>query len=170
LRVFVEATIDFSDEEIDFLESHEVLVKLQTLKNLLLEILESANEGAILRDGLYVAIAGKPNAGKSSLLNALTKQPSAIVTDIAGTTRDSIEDEIIIKGYNFRFIDTAGIRKTDDKIENLGIKKTYEKIEEAEIILYLIDGSILNNKNFDNYINEISTLVLNIIKTYLINN
>ena len=88
LRVFIEATIDFSDEEIDFLESHEDSTKLTTLKDLLTNILENATQGAILRDGLHVAIAGKPNAGKSSILTAHTKQPSAIVTDIAGTTRD----------------------------------------------------------------------------------
>ena len=96
LRVFVEATIDFSDEEIDFLESHEASTKLELLKKELLDILDNANQGAILRDGLHVAIAGKPNAGKSSLLNALTKQPSAIVTDIAGTTRDVLKETIKI--------------------------------------------------------------------------
>ena len=140
LRVFVEATIDFSDEEIDFLESHEVLVKLQTLKNLLLEILESANQGAILRDGLYVAIAGKPNAGKSSLLNALTKQPSAIVTDIAGTTRDVLKETIHIDGMPLHIIDTAGLHNSNNIIEQEGIRRAHTEINNADVVLLVYDA------------------------------
>jgi len=135
LRVFVEATIDFSDEEIDFLESHEVSAKLQTLKNLLLEILESANQGAILRDGLYVTIAGKPNAGKSSLLNALTKQPSAIVTDIAGTTRDVLKETIHIDGMPLHIIDTAGLHNSNNIIEQEGIRRAHTEINNADVVL-----------------------------------
>ena len=140
LRVFVEATIDFSDEEIDFLESHEVSVKLQTLKNLLLEILESANQGAILRDGLYVAIAGKPNAGKSSLLNALTKQPSAIVTDIAGTTRDVLKETIHIDGMPLHIIDTAGLHNSNNIIEQEGIRRAHTEINNADVVLLVYDA------------------------------
>ena len=140
LRVFVEATIDFSDEEIDFLESHEVSVKLQTLKNLLLEILESANQGAILRDGLYVAIAGKPNAGKSSLLNALTKQPSAIVTDIAGTTRDVLKETIHINGMPLHIIDTAGLHNSNNIIEQEGIRRAHTEINNADVVLLVYDA------------------------------
>ncbi len=140
LRVFVEATIDFSDEEIDFLESHEVSVKLQTLKNLLLEILESANQGVILRDGLYVAIAGKPNAGKSSLLNALTKQPSAIVTDIAGTTRDVLKETIHIDGMPLHIIDTAGLHNSNNIIEQEGIRRAHTEINNADVVLLVYDA------------------------------
>ena len=140
LRVFVEATIDFSDEEIDFLESHEVSVKLQTLKNLLLEILESANQGAILRDGLYVAIAGKPNSGKSSLLNALTKQPSAIVTDIAGTTRDVLKETIHIDGMPLHIIDTAGLHNSNNIIEQEGIRRAHTEINNADVVLLVYDA------------------------------
>ena len=140
LRVFVEATIDFSDEEIDFLEYHEVSVKLQTLKNLLLEILESANQGAILRDGLYVTIAGKPNAGKSSLLNALTKQPSAIVTDIAGTTRDVLKETIHIDGMPLHIIDTAGLHNSNNIIEQEGIRRAHTEINNADVVLLVYDA------------------------------
>jgi tRNA modification GTPase len=139
LRVFVEATIDFSDEEIDFLESHQVSTKLNNLKNLLKNILKSANQGAILRDGLHVVIAGKPNAGKSSLLNALTKQPSAIVTDIAGTTRDVLKETIHIDGMPLHIIDTAGLHNSDDIIEKEGIKRAYTEINNADVVLLVFD-------------------------------
>ena len=139
LRVFVEATIDFSDEEIDFLESHQVSTKLKNLKDLLKNILESANQGAILRDGLHVVIAGKPNAGKSSLLNALTKQPSAIVTDIAGTTRDVLKETIHVDGMPLHIIDTAGLHNSDDIIEQEGIKRAYTEINNADVVLLVFD-------------------------------
>ncbi|MGK0420090.1 MAG: tRNA modification GTPase [Candidatus Pseudothioglobus sp.] len=140
LRVFVEATIDFSDEEIDFLESHQVSTKLKNLKDLLTSILESANQGAILRDGLHVAIAGKPNAGKSSLLNALTKQPSAIVTDIAGTTRDVLKETIHVDGMPLHIIDTAGLHNSEDIIEQEGIRRAYTEINNADVVLLVFDA------------------------------
>ena len=139
LRVFVEATIDFSDEEIDFLESHQVVSKLKNLKGLLLNILTSANQGAILRDGIHVAIAGKPNAGKSSLLNALTKESTAIVTDIAGTTRDVLKETINIDGMPVHIIDTAGLHNSDDVIEKEGIKRAYVEINNADLVLLVFD-------------------------------
>lgn len=141
LRVFVEATIDFSDEEIDFLESHEVSSKLQDLKVTLLNILESANQGAILRDGIHVAIAGKPNAGKSSLLNSLTKQPSAIVTDVAGTTRDVLKETIQIDGMPIHIIDTAGLHNSDNIIEQEGIRRAHTEINNADVVLLVYDAS-----------------------------
>ena len=140
LRVFVEATIDFSDEEIDLLESHQVSTKLKNLKDLLTSILESANQGAILRDGLHVAIAGKPNAGKSSLLNALTKQPSAIVTDIAGTTRDVLKETIHVDGMPLHIIDTAGLHNSEDIIEQEGIRRAYTEINNADVVLLVFDA------------------------------
>jgi len=141
LRVFVEATIDFSDEEIDFLESHEVSSKLYSLKLTLLNILESANQGAILRDGIHVAIAGKPNAGKSSLLNSLTKQPSAIVTDVAGTTRDVLKETIHIDGMPIHIIDTAGLHNSDNIIEQEGIRRAHTEINNADVVLLVYDAS-----------------------------
>ena len=141
LRVFVEATIDFSDEEIDFLESHEVSSKLHSLKLTLVNILECANQGAILRDGIHVAIAGKPNAGKSSLLNSLTKQPSAIVTDVAGTTRDVLKETIQIDGMPIHIIDTAGLHNSDNIIEQEGIRRAHTEINNADVVLLVYDAS-----------------------------
>ena len=141
LRVFVEGSIDFSDEEIDFLESHEVSSKLYSLKLTLLNILESANQGAILRDGIHVAIAGKPNAGKSSLLNSLTKQPSAIVTDVAGTTRDVLKETIQIDGMPIHIIDTAGLHNSDNIIEQEGIRRAHTEINNADVVLLVYDAS-----------------------------
>ena len=140
LRAFVEATIDFSDEEIDFLESHEVLSKIETLKKDLQDILDSASQGAILREGLHVAIAGKPNAGKSSLLNLLTKQPSAIVTDIAGTTRDVLKETIQIDGLPLHIIDTAGLHNSDDIIEKEGIRRAHAEIDSADVVLLVYEA------------------------------
>jgi tRNA modification GTPase len=140
LRVFVEATIDFSDEEIDFLESDEVLSKIESLKQELQEILDSASQGAILREGLHIAIAGKPNAGKSSLLNSLTKQPSAIVTDIAGTTRDILKETIQIDGLPLHIIDTAGLHNSDDIIEKEGIRRAHAEIDSADVVLLVYEA------------------------------
>jgi tRNA modification GTPase len=140
LRVFIEATIDFSDEEIDFIESHEVSNKLHTLKESLLDIQQTATQGAILRDGIHVAIAGKPNAGKSSLLNKLTKESSAIVTDIAGTTRDVLKETIHIDGMPIHIIDTAGLHDSDDVVEQEGIRRAHNEINNADIILLVFDS------------------------------
>ena len=140
LRVFVEATIDFSDEEIDFLESHEVSNKLDSLKKSLIDILNTATQGAILRDGIHVAIAGKPNAGKSSLLNTLTKQSSAIVTHIAGTTRDVLKETIYVEGMPVHIIDTAGLHNSDDVIEQEGIRRAHEEIKNADLVLLVYDS------------------------------
>ena len=140
LRVFIEATIDFSDEEIDFIESHEVSNKLHTLKESLLDIQQTATQGAILRDGIRVAIAGKPNAGKSSLLNMLTKESSAIVTDIAGTTRDVLKETIHIDGMPIHIIDTAGLHDSDDVVEQEGIRRAHNEINNADIILLVFDS------------------------------
>ena len=140
LRVFVEATIDFSDEEIDFLESHEVSHKLDSLKKSLIDILNTATQGAILRDGIHVAIAGKPNAGKSSLLNTLTKQSSAIVTHIAGTTRDVLKETIYVEGMPVHIIDTAGLHNSDDVIEQEGIRRAHKEINNADLVLLVYDA------------------------------
>ncbi|HIG88634.1 tRNA uridine-5-carboxymethylaminomethyl(34) synthesis GTPase MnmE [Candidatus Thioglobus sp.] len=140
LRVFVEATIDFSDEEIDFLASGEVKLKVEQIENDIQNILSSAEQGAILREGLTVAIAGKPNAGKSSLLNALTQVPSAIVTDIAGTTRDALKETIHVNGMPLNIIDTAGLHMSKDKVEQEGIKRAHSEIEKADVVLMVFDA------------------------------
>jgi tRNA modification GTPase len=140
LRVFVEATIDFSDEEIDFLASGDVKLKVEQIESDIQNILSSAEQGAILREGLTVAIAGKPNAGKSSLLNALTQVPSAIVTDIAGTTRDVLKETIHVNGMPLNIIDTAGLHISEDKIEQEGIKRAHSEIERADVVLMVFDA------------------------------
>ena len=140
LRVFVEATIDFSDEEIDFLASGEVKQKIRAIESDIQAILSSAQQGAILREGLNVAIAGKPNAGKSSLLNALTQDQSAIVTDIAGTTRDVLKETITIDGMPLNIIDTAGLHVSQDKVEQEGIKRARSEIERADVVLMVFDA------------------------------
>lgn len=139
IRVFVEATIDFSDEEIDFLASSEVKQKIEKIQTDIQLILGSAKQGAILREGLNIVIVGKPNAGKSSLLNALTQESSAIVTDIAGTTRDVLKETIQINGMPLNIIDTAGLCLSDDKVEQEGIKRAHKEIERADVILLVFD-------------------------------
>ena len=119
----------------------EVSNKLHTLKESLLNILETANQGAILRDGIHVAIAGKPNAGKSSLLNSLTKQSSAIVTDIAGTTRDVLKETIHVDGMPIHIIDTAGLHNSDNVIEQEGIRRAHNEINNADVVLLVYDST-----------------------------
>jgi tRNA modification GTPase len=140
LRVFVEATIDFSEEEIDFLESSQVNDRLINIEKEIASILATAKKGAILREGLFIVIAGKPNAGKSSLLNALTLQSSAIVTDEAGTTRDVLRETIHINGAPLNIIDTAGLHLTDNKIEKEGIKRAHVEIEKADLVIVVFDA------------------------------
>jgi len=144
LRVFVEATIDFTDEDIDFLESHRAMEKIINIENKIIDILSSAKQGAILREGLYIVIAGKPNAGKSSLLNALTLQSSAIVTDEAGTTRDILRETIHINGMPLNIIDTAGLHLSDNKIEKEGIKRAHVEIERADVVIVVYDAQEKN--------------------------
>lgn len=141
LRTYAEAAIDFVEEDIDFLAEGEVTQRLQHLLAQLEGILDTAKQGQLLRDGMTVVLAGKPNAGKSSLLNALTGQESAIVTDIAGTTRDVLRERIQIDGMPLHIIDTAGLREAKDPIEREGIRRTYEEIKKADRLLLLIDCS-----------------------------
>ena len=140
LRVFVEATIDFADEEIDFLHTEQVKSKIDNIQQEISNLLKSAKQGAILREGLNVVIAGKPNAGKSSLLNALTQQSSAIVSDIAGTTRDVLQEAIHINGMPLNIIDTAGLHNSNDVIEKEGIKRAHIAIHQADVVLLMFDA------------------------------
>lgn len=141
LRVFAEAMIDFADEQLDLPEFNKMQKNTADIENKIQDILTNARLGAILREGLFVAIVGKPNAGKSSLLNALTQESSAIVTDIAGTTRDVLRETIHINGMPLNIIDTAGLRHSEDEIEVAGINKTHQQIEAADVILLVFDAN-----------------------------
>jgi len=150
----IELELDFSEEDVEFANRNQLNNLLNELKSEINVLIDSFKLGNVIKNGIPVAILGAPNVGKSTLLNLLLNEDKAIVSDIAGTTRDSIEDEINIKGYNFRFIDTAGIRKTDDTIENLGIEKTINHADKSNIIIYLIDAS----QNIDNQLDNIKNL------------
>jgi tRNA modification GTPase len=137
LRMLVEATLDFPEEEIEFLEKYQAHARLEALQITLTEILSASRQGVVLREGLHVVLAGEPNVGKSSLLNALSGQELAIVTDIAGTTRDKVSQVITLDGVPITITDTAGLRETNDTIEALGIERTWAAIEQADVILHL---------------------------------
>lgn len=140
LRMLVEATLDFPDEEIDFLESHDARGKAAKLLGSISDIVSTARQGAILRSGIQVVIAGKPNAGKSSLLNRLSGEEVAIVTDIPGTTRDAIRQSIEIGGIPIHVIDTAGLRESSDSVEIIGMERTRNILSSADVILYIADA------------------------------
>ena len=137
----IELELDFSTEDVEFADRNHLRSLISQISKVIEGLLQSFALGNAIKTGIPVTIAGKPNAGKSTLLNALMREERAIVSDIAGTTRDSIEDELVIEGYAFRLIDTAGLRQTVDTIENLGIERSYLKIKEADIVLYLFDAS-----------------------------
>ena len=139
LAALMELELDFSEENVEFADRVKLNHLLNTLKEEVSQLTESFKLGNVLKTGIPVAIIGKPNVGKSTLLNALLKDDRAIVSHIPGTTRDTIEDNFNINGINFRFIDTAGIRLTDDEIETFGIERTFKAIDKADIILYMID-------------------------------
>lgn len=141
LRIYVEAAIDFPEEEIDFLADGHVLSMLDEVREHLSTVLREANQGALLRDGMTVVIAGRPNAGKSSLLNALAGREAAIVTEIAGTTRDVLREHIHIDGMPLHVVDTAGLRETADHVEKIGVERALKAITEADRILLVIDAT-----------------------------
>ncbi len=136
----IELELDFSEEEVEFADRTQLNGLVNEIRTLINELVQSFQLGNVLKNGVPVAIIGRPNVGKSTLLNALLKEERAIVSDIEGTTRDSIEDTINLEGVTFRFIDTAGIRETADTIENLGIRRTYQKIEQASVVLLLVEA------------------------------
>ncbi|MCH7371966.1 tRNA uridine-5-carboxymethylaminomethyl(34) synthesis GTPase MnmE [Aeromonas sp. MR16] len=141
LRIYVEAAIDFPDEEIDFLSDGKVAGDLYSIMAELDDVRGEAKQGALLREGMKVVIAGRPNAGKSSLLNALAGRESAIVTEIAGTTRDVLREHIHLDGMPLHIIDTAGLRDTQDKVEQIGIERAWAEIEQADRVLFMVDGT-----------------------------
>ncbi len=139
----IELELDFAEEDVEFADRSQFTELLNRIEFVLKRLIDSFAIGNVIKSGIPVAIVGEPNVGKSTLLNALLNEERAIVSDIAGTTRDTIEDELVIGGIGFRFIDTAGIRETKDVVESIGIKKTFEKIEQAQVVLLLVDGSKL---------------------------
>tara|TARA_R110002073_G_scaffold14554_1_gene59240 strand:+ start:9547 stop:10938 length:1392 start_codon:yes stop_codon:yes gene_type:complete len=153
----IELELDFSGEDVEFADRTKFKELVATISSVLKKLIDSFAFGNAMKHGIPVAIIGEPNVGKSTLLNTLLNEERAIVSDIAGTTRDAIEDELIIEGVAFRFIDTAGIRETEDVIESIGIKKAYEKAENAQLIIFLIDSNKFA-KNKESFLQEIETI------------
>ncbi|WCO03455.1 tRNA uridine-5-carboxymethylaminomethyl(34) synthesis GTPase MnmE [Psychroserpens ponticola] len=136
----IELELDFAEEDVEFADRSQFKDLVDRITFVLKRLIDSFAVGNVIKNGIPVAIVGEPNVGKSTLLNALLNEERAIVSEIAGTTRDTIEDEISIGGIGFRFIDTAGIRDTEDVVETIGIKKTFEKIDQAQVVIYLFDA------------------------------
>ncbi len=139
----IELELDFAEEDVEFADRTQFKVLIERITFVLKRLIDSFAVGNVIKNGIPVAIVGEPNVGKSTLLNALLNEERAIVSEIAGTTRDTIEDEISIGGIGFRFIDTAGIRDTKDIVESIGIKKTFEKINQAQVVILLLDAKEL---------------------------
>ena len=163
----IELELDFSQEDVEFAERNEFKKLINKITKELGDLINSFSSGNVLKNGIAVAIAGKPNAGKSSLLNTLLNEDKAIVSNIPGTTRDSIEDSLIIDGIKFRFTDTAGLRKTDDIIESKGIEKTKEKIRQAKILIYLFD---INDTNLDEINSDLESFKRKDLSVILVRN
>ncbi|NIB39490.1 tRNA uridine-5-carboxymethylaminomethyl(34) synthesis GTPase MnmE [Pseudomaricurvus alkylphenolicus] len=170
LRIYVEAAIDFPEEEIDFLADGKVASDLSQVLEQLLQVKTQARQGALMREGMSVVIAGRPNAGKSSLLNALSGRDSAIVTHIEGTTRDVLREHIHIDGMPLHIIDTAGLRESPDEVEQIGIERAWQEIRRADRILMVVDSTTTDSKDarqiWPEFVNELEdtshlTLVLN---------
>jgi tRNA modification GTPase len=155
----IELELDFAEEDVEFADRTQFHELVNRIEFVLKRLIDSFAVGNVIKNGIPVAIVGEPNVGKSTLLNALLNEERAIVSDIAGTTRDTIEDELNIGGIGFRFIDTAGIRETKDVVESIGIQKTFEKIEQAQVVLYLVDGLELKHDG------ALDSLVVSLNKT-----
>ena len=153
----IELELDFSGEDVEFADRTKFKELVATISSVLKKLIDSFSFGNAMKNGIPVAIIGEPNVGKSTLLNSLFNEEKAIVSEIAGTTRDAIEDELIIEGVAFRFIDTAGIRQTNDIVESIGIKKTFEKAENAQLLIFLIDSNkFIGSKS--TFLKEIETI------------
>ncbi|HOK37288.1 MAG TPA: tRNA uridine-5-carboxymethylaminomethyl(34) synthesis GTPase MnmE [Bacteroidales bacterium] len=175
LLSLLELELDFSEEDVEFADRTEILSLIQKISDKIQNLIDSFRYGNAIKKGIPVVIAGEPNVGKSSLLNILLNEDRAIVSEIPGTTRDTIEEEFIIDGFKFRLIDTAGIRFANDKIEKLGIERTYRKITEAEIVIFMtevftdfeeIKDKIIKLKSYTDVKNKFILLIIN--KTDLI--
>ena len=149
LRMLVEATLDFPEEEIDFLERARAMPRLEGIREALEGVLDRARQGALLRSGLNVVLVGAPNVGKSSLLNQLAGEERAIVTDVAGTTRDALRETMQIEGIPLHIIDTAGLRDTEDRVERIGIERTWREIARADVILHLVEAGVATEVDLD---------------------
>lgn len=156
----VELELDFSEEDVEFANRDQMKTLIEKIVLVLKKLIHSFELGNVIKKGVPVVIAGKPNVGKSTLLNALLNEERAIVSDIAGTTRDTIEDEITIQGIKFRFIDTAGIRDTEDIIEAKGVEKTFEKIQSSAIILYLYDALETYGEELSKIVSDLTDITL----------
>ncbi len=141
----LELELDFAEEDVEFANRSQLSSLIQKIQLLLIPLIDSLKLGNVMKNGVNTVIIGKPNAGKSTLLNALLNEERAIVSEIAGTTRDSIEETLNVQGVVFRFIDTAGLRKTDDVIERIGVERSYDKIKDAAVLLYVCDASTLTD-------------------------
>jgi tRNA modification GTPase len=137
----IELELDFGEEDVEFAQREDLKLLIHRIQSVLKTLIQSFDQGNVIKNGVPTVIAGKPNAGKSTLLNTLLNEEKAIVSEIAGTTRDVIEDEVIMGGINFRFMDTAGLRETNDAIEAMGVERTRDRMKKASLILYLFDLS-----------------------------
>jgi len=164
----IELELDFSEEDVEFANRAKLLALLENIKKEIDILIRSFSLGNVLKNGIPVAITGKPNVGKSTLLNAILNEERAIVSEIPGTTRDSIEDTIVIDGISFRFIDTAGLRKSQDTIEAFGIERTYETIEKASVVLFLFDVNETTVNEVVDAINEFKARFPDQDKKYII--
>ncbi|CAM4184270.1 tRNA uridine-5-carboxymethylaminomethyl(34) synthesis GTPase MnmE [Flavobacterium weaverense] len=153
----IELELDFAEEDVEFADRAQFHELLNRIEFVLKRLIDSFAVGNVIKNGIPVAIVGEPNVGKSTLLNALLNEERAIVSEIAGTTRDTIEDELVIGGIGFRFIDTAGIRETQDIVESIGIRKTFEKIEQAQVVLYLFESLKFKSQSSE-YVVEIEKI------------
>jgi tRNA modification GTPase len=158
-RIYVEAAIDFPEEEIDFIADSDVLERINNTSETIQALLEEAQRGLLIKEGARIAIIGRPNAGKSSLLNLLARQDVAIVSDIAGTTRDSIEQSIDIGGAPVTFIDTAGLNDQPDQIEKIGIDRTLSKAQDADILLFLFDASTQTGEDLSRILGDYANIL-----------
>ena len=152
IRIYVEAAIDFPEEEIDFLADERLSANLEQLSFELTDTLSKAQQGSLLRDGMTVVLAGKPNAGKSSLLNALAGRDAAIVTSVAGTTRDVLREKITLDGMPLHIVDTAGLRDSDDEVEREGIRRAWQEIERADQVLFLVDACDMTHPDLQDHL------------------
>ncbi|MCX6250803.1 MAG: tRNA uridine-5-carboxymethylaminomethyl(34) synthesis GTPase MnmE [Bacteroidetes bacterium] len=164
----IELELDFSEENVEFASRQDLTTLLNQLESEIKQLIDSFTIGNVIKNGIPVAIIGKPNVGKSTLLNAILNEEKAIVSEIAGTTRDAIEDTIVIGGYSFRFIDTAGLRAARDKIESIGIERTWEKINQASIILYVFDSSLSSFDDVMDSASEFRELISNTPKRLIL--